>query len=123
MPAYNYSLYITVGDIPQLQFSPSHDIGGFLKVEETVPANDTKTITLAPGPLAKLKAILIFSNTPDPAITFKPVAGSTTIPLDQPYFASGNAAVGLLANDLDQILLTNGSAAEAVFTIIVARDA
>ena len=64
----------------------------------------------------------VYCNTPDITISFKPAATAATIPLDRPHIASGTTAVGLLGNDLDEIVLANGSASDTVFTIVVAKD-
>lgn len=121
VPNYTYALTLQVGELPQLSFNASFPMDAYLKVEEPVAAGTSTTISLSPGPVNKIRAILVAAN-PDQAITFKPVASSIAIPLDQPYFASGNATVSLLGNDLDQLVLTNGSASDTIFTILVAKD-
>jgi hypothetical protein len=114
-----WSVMVKAVDGPQVAASGSMPVEAYDKIRVTVAAGATQQVDLSPGGVAEVTALVISPDAPDALLTYD--VNGTDVALDAPHVLLGGAVA--LVGDPTSLTFTNGTAADAEITILVARDA
>ncbi len=129
MEKVTYAVTVKVAGGPTLPIAGTLEVDAYEKLDLAVAAHaggtDGKaTVTVAPGELADVLALIITSSSNDGTLRVQTsAAGAADISLTGPITLLGGAAVSLLGTKPDQLTFTNTATSEARVTILVARKA
>jgi hypothetical protein len=114
-----WSAMVKAVDGPQLAGSGTIDVEAYDKVDVTVTAGSSQKVDLSPGAVGAIRCLVVLPAVPDADLTYK--VGTKDIALDAPHLLLGGAVA--LAGDPTSLTFKNDTAADAVISILVGRDA
>ncbi|MEU9167420.1 hypothetical protein AB0D34_06430 [Streptomyces sp. NPDC048420] len=118
-----WSFSVNVAQGPSVSASDSVRVDAYDRLSIPLPAGAKDVeVELQPAKTAKQVSLLVVrASTPAADVTLT-ADGGTPHPLDGPFVLIGSGAVQLLADALQTLRLSNGTAADVTVDILVGRD-
>ena len=117
---------VVIANGPSIATSRALALGGYDRIDITVPNGQSKDVELQPGGAGRVQLLFVTSSLYDDKLTYKINGGADTFALDQPLMLAGHGAIMLFTDPPTKLSFNNATtgnnAGDAIVEILVGRN-